>query len=142
MRNKDGFTLLELMVVVGIIGLLAGIATAKFVSLAAKTRDARRLNDAESIAKAIMLYQADHVDTPACGLVQDCNGDFAPGGCFSNALLPYISHLPFDPFGEGYCYTVCTNGDACNAAFPGSPFYVQITLEKTGVNQYLYLGNP
>ncbi|KKQ58329.1 MAG: fimbrial protein pilin [Parcubacteria group bacterium GW2011_GWC1_38_17] len=51
-----GFTLLELLVVISIIGLLASIALVSLDSARKKTRDTQRLSDMAGIQKALRLY--------------------------------------------------------------------------------------
>src|SRR3989338_886658 len=55
-HTNKGFTLVELLVVVAIIGLLAGIAVVSVNSVRVKARDARRLADAKQLQNALELY--------------------------------------------------------------------------------------
>ncbi len=57
---KKGFTLVELLVVVAIIGLLAGIAVVSVNSVRIKARDARRIADIKQIQNALELYNNEH----------------------------------------------------------------------------------
>src|SRR5262245_18038454 len=61
-RNTRGFTLIELMIVVGIIGILAGIAIPLFSSLTGKSRLAKAQADARSLATAVTMYFG-HMET-------------------------------------------------------------------------------
>lgn len=49
--NKNGFSLIEIMVVVAIIGLLAGLIMTAFGSARIKARDAKRINDLSQIGR-------------------------------------------------------------------------------------------
>lgn len=59
--KKDGFTLIELMIVIAIIGLLAAIAVPNFISYRNKTFCSLAETDAEHVAAAI----ADYFGNPA-----------------------------------------------------------------------------
>ncbi|MBW1891900.1 MAG: prepilin-type N-terminal cleavage/methylation domain-containing protein [Deltaproteobacteria bacterium] len=71
--NSQGFTLIELMIVIAIIGILAAIAIPNFISYRNKSFCAAVETDANSIAGAIADYFSIsvHTATPAIG---DVNG--------------------------------------------------------------------
>ncbi len=58
MGNTKGFTLIEIMVVIGIIGILAGIAIPNFLSYRAKSFCSAVETDANNIKNAIADYYA------------------------------------------------------------------------------------
>lgn len=59
-RNKKGFTLIELMIVMAIIGILAVVALVAISGKSVEARDARRLADANAIQFAFSLHAVDH----------------------------------------------------------------------------------
>jgi len=65
-QNEKGFTLIELMIVIAIIGILAAIAIPNFISYRNKTFCTRAESDGQSIAAAIADYFAipSYVNTP------------------------------------------------------------------------------
>jgi len=65
MKNQKGFTLIELMVVIAIIGVLASIAVPKFSSATNSAQDAKLKADLRTIDGAIMQYYAANNKYPA-----------------------------------------------------------------------------
>ena len=55
-RNQKGFTLIELMIVIAIIGILAAIAIPNFIEYRNKSFCSRAESDANSIASALADY--------------------------------------------------------------------------------------
>lgn len=60
MRPGKGFTLIELMLVVAIIGLLAAIALPKFADLVTKAKEANVKGNLATMRSAMNLYYADN----------------------------------------------------------------------------------
>lgn len=63
--SKKGFTLIELVVVIAILGILAGIAIPRFMDATATARGAKIVADMRTIDSAIMMFQAKTGNMPA-----------------------------------------------------------------------------
>jgi type II secretion system protein G len=63
--SKKGFTLIELVVVIAILGILAGIAIPRFMDATATARGAKIVADMRTIDSAIMMYNAKTGNLPS-----------------------------------------------------------------------------
>lgn len=57
-KNRKGFTLIELVVVIAILGILAGLAIPRFMDATASARGARIVADMRTIDSAVLMYNA------------------------------------------------------------------------------------
>lgn len=111
MGKKIGFTLVELLVVISVIGLLASVILISLNSARAKARDARRIADLRQAASALELYFDTNSQYPpdvvACDTSRGGSVDCTPGtsgvpgewvaGGFASVSPAFMSSLPKDP---------------------------------------------
>lgn len=65
-KKSSGFSLVELIVIIAIIGILAAIVIASLSTARAKGRDAKRLNDLAQLQLALKLYSEANGEYPDC----------------------------------------------------------------------------
>lgn len=103
---RAGFTLIELMVVLVILGLLAGIVTPIFIGRADKARVQKAQADLSTIAAALSLYRLDNQVLPSTeqglmALVEKPTQAPVPVNWKRNG---YLDSLPLDPWERPYRY--------------------------------------
>jgi prepilin-type N-terminal cleavage/methylation domain-containing protein len=94
-KNKQtGFTIVELLIVIVVIGILAAITIVAYNGVQARARDSQRVSDLQSIQKALELYKAQH-------------GTYPPSNPTTAAIC--ASHT------NGYSYSDATDGTWLNS---------------------------
>ncbi len=104
--RQRGFTLLEVMVVVVIIGILAALIVPKIISRPDEARIIAAKQDIASLMQAMKLYRLDNQRYPSSeqglqALVTKPTTAPLPGNWKSGG---YIERLPRDPWGNPYQY--------------------------------------
>lgn len=102
-NQQFGFTLLELLVVMVIIGLLAGYVGPKYFSQLGKSETKAAMAQVEALAKALDTYRLDigHYPSTEQGLA----ALVSPPGNEAKWHGPYLAKkLPADPWGRAYLY--------------------------------------
>lgn len=106
MRRSTGFTLIEVMVVVAILGILAALVVPRIMDRPDEARIVKARNDIRVLSNQLDLYRLDNYVYPSTdqGLEALVN---RPGG---QPEAPnwksggYLDRLPMDPWGRPYQY--------------------------------------
>jgi general secretion pathway protein G len=100
-----GFTLLELLVVMVIIGLLAGYVGPKYFAQIGKSEVKATRAQIDSLEKALDQYRLDTGHYP--GADQGLAALFAPPGNEPKWAGPYLKkNVPHDPWGHPFAYKI------------------------------------
>ena len=100
MKKHKGFTFIEILVVITIIGILTAVGVTNFRVANQKAKDGRRQADLEQIRAALELYRSDQNQYPLTGEFPLAGDSLAKDG------ITYISDRPEDPVsGRSYKYT-------------------------------------
>lgn len=118
---QRGFTLIEMLVVISIIGILATLVAANLNSARSRARDAERKSDIKNIQTALRIYYNDHNGYPASDdsdQIKGCGGtgtESCPWGSqWNEGDTVYMPTLPKDPLSpnQEYRYVAGTDTDS------------------------------
>lgn len=103
-RRHAGFTLIELMVVLVIIGVLAALVVPNVLDRADDARTTAARTDVTNLMQALKMYRLDNQRYPTAeqglqALVQRPTSNPVPPN-----WKPYVDKLPNDPWGRPYQY--------------------------------------
>ena len=105
-KKNRGFTLIEIMVVIVILGILASLVVPKIMSRPDDARLIAARQDISSLTQALKLYRLDNQNYPTteqglAALVQKPNSPPIPNNWKSGG---YVDRLPKDPWGNDFQY--------------------------------------
>lgn len=105
-RQQQGFSLLELVVVITIIGILAGVAVTKMMDKPGEARIVAARADIATLSQALHIYKIDNFAYPTSdqglsALVTKPTLDPIPRNYKPSG---YLNHVPKDPWGNDYVY--------------------------------------
>ena len=103
-RRHAGFTLIELMVVLVIIGVLGALIVPNLIDRADDARVTAARTDVNNLVQALKLYKLDNQRYPSAEQGLDSLVKKPTTGAIPPNWKPYVDKLPADPWGRAYQY--------------------------------------
>jgi len=106
MKAKSGFTLVEILIVVVILGILAAIVIPQFTDASTQAKESALASDIQMMRSQLELYKIQHNDNlPDCTnqtTFEACMlGETDQYGAAGGEFGPYMSKMPSNPFVSG-----------------------------------------
>ena len=139
--SSKGFTLVELLIVISIIGVLSALLMANFIGVRQRARDSQRKSDLRQIQSALELYKSDSSSSTYPSAVPNatCSNSRVLIADTSNCnSTVYMKRVPLDPMGTSYYYSYSASTDtyilaSCleNPSDRGSDVFSDTTTPKS-----------
>lgn len=117
-NNKAGFTLIEIVIVLGIIGVIITLSVISLNSIRQSSRDTVRISDIKQIQSALELYRANIGHYPET---------ITPGQALSSTSTTYMNVIPSNP--KPINSDVCSSTDYIYTNSNG--YSLEFCLEKS-----------
>jgi prepilin-type N-terminal cleavage/methylation domain-containing protein len=144
-KTNSGFTIVELLIVIVVIGILAAISLVAYTGVQAKSRDSIRKSDLANVSKALSMYNVDKGNyiTTSSGCGKNNNGEgWLSSGPTDVPLYPksimtclkeagYVQQTILDPSG-------CGSDTTLPKCAPPTTAYIKVNCTNSSKN-YVYL---
>jgi general secretion pathway protein G len=139
--KSRGFTLLELLVVIGIIGVIVSLAAVAYSSAQRKSRDSRRQSDMKSIQSALEVYYSES-SSPSFVYPDTCDD----AGSYIKGTWPIdpvdVDDLTYTELCDSDSYYVCSEMEVESKGNSSSlPTNANGTGHAWGVGDYYCVSN-
>jgi general secretion pathway protein G len=102
MRTRSGFTLVEILIVVIILGILAAIVIPEFTDASGQARESNLRSNLQTMRSQVEMYQVQHNDAlPGAGtatFVEAMTGQTDIAGAVGTDFGPYVQQIPTNPY--------------------------------------------
>lgn len=104
---KKAFTLLEMLVVIGIIAILVSLGFASYSTVQKKSRDAKRQGDFKAAQQVMEQCYSVNTSSYQYPIISNSNGTLTPATCPGSASITFSIT---DPLNTGtYVYTITSS---------------------------------
>jgi len=124
MKAKSGFTLVEILIVVVILGILAAIVIPQFTGASTEAKESSLMSNLQAVRSQIELYKIQHNDNLpgtqgsvdfTTAMTSKTDQDGVVGTTATHRFGPYMRSIPTNPFNDlatvGTGTTKLTTGD-------------------------------
>ena len=130
---KKGFSLVELMIVVAVLGILAAIVVPQFQSQATEAKESAAKSNLRTLRGAIELYTAQHSGIPP-GYPNNNPTESPSMDSFATQMVTngrYLSSIPENPFNNKKLMKVLANSESFPAEATGNFGWIYQPATKT-----------
>lgn len=134
--NKKGFTLIEMLVVIGIIGILAGFLYPAFMGAQNKAKEAAVKAVMHSVQLAVETYNMENNTYPIAGKI-------SLKALYDEYLQPgeYLSEIPKNPFTNKFYSDGDSSGKILYSYDAGKNIYTITGYKRNGFSKVQELSN-
>jgi prepilin-type N-terminal cleavage/methylation domain-containing protein len=140
-KKDQGFTIVELLIVIVVIGILAALVIVQFTNVQARARDAERKSDIRALQSKVAEYYALNGNYPlTLSAVPSLPADAckAPGGTGTCASADYGYHA----YKAGTTPAVATATDCDNSANPCTQYMIYADSSVNAKSAMETVANP